>query len=159
VHGLYATVILTSVMSRKTYKTTKHIVDTNTGEVVQTEQWYRKATDSDNFIKFMIEQIYLLVVLSKGEYDVLLSSIRFVDYDSTFHVDGRYKDIVSSLTGKTPSTISTILSSLVKKGLLYRVSRGRYELNPTIMWKGTEVNRMKRIAHYKEVELRKKNEG
>jgi hypothetical protein len=102
--------------------------------------------------------MYRLFVLTKGEYDVLLGSIRFVDFDSTFHADAHYKWVMSSLINKTPSTISTILSSLVKKGLLYRVSRGRYELNPVVMWKGTEVNRMKRVSYYRDEALRKNNE-
>jgi hypothetical protein len=143
-------------MGRSTYKTTKHTVNTETGEVIQTENWYRKAESSDNFVKFMIDEMYRLFDLSKGEYDVLLGSIPFVDFESTFHADAFFKRTLGNRVNKTPKTISTILSSLVKKGLLYRMSRGRYELNPTVMWKGTDVNRMKRVAYHRDASLREK---
>jgi len=143
-------------MGRQTYKTTRQTINTDTGEVTQIDKWYRKAYDADNFIKLMVDSLHRLLVLTKGEYDVLIGSIRFVDFDSTFRADARYKEILGSITDKNATSISNILSSLVKKGVLYRVSRGTYELNPQIMWKGSEVNRMKRVAYYKEIALREK---
>lgn len=133
------------------YKSTNTTVSPD-GELIKIEKWHREAETIHEFVKLMIDEVEKLYNLSTGEYQVLFAAIKHIRYESTFIATKEFRERVAILTNKKPNSVATILSSLVDKGMIYRMSKGYYELNPKIFWKGDEVERMKRVEYHKIIE-------
>jgi hypothetical protein len=140
-------------MSKKVYKTT-HETITPDGEITRVNKWTSKTEKVHEFVKFMLDEVDNLYGLTAGEYQVLFAAIKEVRYDSLIIANKAFRDKMAFLLNKKPNSISTILSDLESKNIIHRISRGYYELNPQILWKGNEIDRLKRVEYHRIIEFK-----
>lgn len=144
-------------MEKKSSKVIQKIEETinhETGEIIRTTKHLAYASKRVEFVKLMIDGINTLFNLSKGEYQAIFIAIKESNFDNIIHLDKTFAQTLATLLNKQPQSIFAIFSSLNKKGIVFRQSKGRYELNPSIFWRKDELSRLKRVQYHKEIVMR-----
>lgn len=122
---------------------TDRIVDANTGEVITETQAIKTVKSSANrpYIKFYIDDhMYDLIGLQGRAMDLFLYCLKECDYSNLIVLNKRRRDEIRNLTGiKNDSSVRKLISTVAKKGLLIRKSRGEYEVNSLYFYKGRET--------------------
>jgi hypothetical protein len=113
----------------------KEIVDKETGELVLSEKKINVSREPD-FIKLYFDEITRIYDLPKTNSRVLVSLLRYVNYENKIYLNGALiKELSKELDMKVQS-FRNALSKLSKSEVLYRLDTGVYLINPNIMAKG-----------------------
>lgn len=88
------------------------------------------------YIKLYIEDLGRLNSLTPACTEILLYVAANVDYDGFVSLTTHRLARISLTCGCAPKTIRNAISEFVKSGLLLRVGRAEYELNPSFFAKG-----------------------
>lgn len=126
------------------YATERIIYDKETGEVVEhTEDKYKIVDKEPDYIKVYIEAMSKFVTAEElgMETGLLFEMAKRMPYSNSFDANqvamvGAIKQSIAKQLETSVSTIDVILNRLSKKGLIRRIGRGIYELNPIIFAKG-----------------------
>ena len=114
------------------------IVDKDTGELLVTRKTkHFRSIPEPSFIKMYIEDVSKLNSLSNTAKNLLFSMVNRVGYDSviTLHLQAK-REMCSEMGIKSTQTIENTLKHLVDAGMIKRVCRGSYMLNPEYFAKG-----------------------
>lgn len=131
----------------------KVVLDTRTGEI--TDLFVNRKVDINDFIMVFFDSIPELHKLKPTEYKTLMEIWKHSNYVKNYTEQGNVfiNDASFKMSCKrdglnyTNNNINSYISSLVKKGILIRVNRGRYVLNPKYFFKGTLNDRMRAIIN------------
>jgi hypothetical protein len=97
---------------------------------------------ADVFYRVYVEHVGLINRLPPSEMKFLHAIAALVDWDTNeIAFTGTNNEKICSLGDMTDATRRSCLSRLCKKGFLRKVSYLCYQLNPTIFFKGTDVER------------------
>lgn len=115
------------------------VIDTLTGEILsETSNVHNinKLPPEPDYIKLYVCEIGRLHGLQAGHRDILLYVASMVGYDGTVVLNPRRKGQIAITLKISLKSIDNALSEFVKTGLLVRLSRGDFELNPFLFGKG-----------------------
>lgn len=118
---------------------THRVVDLLTGEITQetaTIHSIEKLPPEPEYIKLYVTEIGRLYGLQAGHRDILLYVASMVGYDGCVVLSARRKGQIALTLKIAPKSIDNALSEFVKTGLLIRLGRGDFELNPCLFGKG-----------------------
>lgn len=114
-------------------------VDQLTGEVLQERSnvfSIEKLPTEPEYIKLYVTEIGRLHGLKSGHRDILLYVASMVAYDGCVMLNVRRKAQIAATLRIAAKSIDNALSEFVKAGLLIRLGRGDFELNPFLFGKG-----------------------
>lgn len=118
---------------------TRTVTDNLTGEITSetsTVHSISKLPPEPDYIKLYVAEIGRLHGLQKGFRDILLYAASMVGYDGCVVLNARRKAQIAITLGVKMPHIDNALTAFVKAGLLHRLGRGDYELNPFLFGRG-----------------------
>lgn len=119
--------------------TTNRTTDSLTGEILSESSnvhSINKLPPEPDYIKLYVSEIGRLHGLQAGHRDILLYVASMVAYDGTVYLNPRRKGQIAATLKISPKSIDNALSEFVKTGLLNRLCRSDFELNPFLFGKG-----------------------
>jgi DNA-binding Lrp family transcriptional regulator len=139
------------LVSRRYTKTTSKTV----GQTTQIEEVkFSVAREATEFIMIFPESIKVIHKLNTTDLSILYYLAFLSDYNSTIiKMDSTDRKEMMDSLGITPQHLSRCLAKLKELGFIYG-ERGRYELNPYFVWKGSLKSRYKII---KELDLNRES--
>jgi hypothetical protein len=117
----------------------KIVTDHLTGEIVSDRSnvfEITKLPQEPEYIKLYIAEIGRMHGLKAGHRDILMYVAANVGYDGYVVLNVRRKGQIAITLGISPRSIDNALSEFVKAGLLTRLGRSDFELNPFLFGKG-----------------------
>jgi hypothetical protein len=124
-------------MTKLEHRTT--VRDHLTGEVVHdtaTVHSIERLPREPDYIKLYVDEIGRLHGLQAGHREILLYVASMVGYDGCVVLNPRRKGQIAITLRISPRSIDNALSELVKAGLLRRLGKGDFELNPFLFARG-----------------------
>jgi hypothetical protein len=118
---------------------TETFIDNSTGEVLSQQSKVinvRPLEPEPDYIKLYIGDLGRLNSLTPAATEILLYIAASVDYDGFVSLTAHKKARIALTCGCSPKTIKNAIIEYVKLGLLIRVGRAEYELNPHVFAKG-----------------------
>ncbi len=118
-------------------------VDFETGEVKGSSRITREEITMDQFARVYINSIKLLAKCKGAEISVVLSCLKYLEYNTNEIILSTDRRIdISKAAGVTQGTFNVTFSQLVKKNILIKIERKLY-LNPILFFYGTDVERQR----------------
>lgn len=114
-------------------------VDQLTGEILSQRKQVielRKMEPEPNYIKLYIDDLARLVGLQEGHRSILPYVAASVGYDGFISLSAGRKARIAITAGCSVKSINNAITEFVKCGILARVGRGEYELDPHLFAKG-----------------------
>ena len=125
------------------------MVDSETGEMLGFKKT-KICTTQEEFIKVYLDQIGELTgCMEDGLYSVMIAAWKYSNFcdddkqeGNIFHNDFFFKKLCRDLgLNKDDSAINTAVYRLNERGVIKRISKGTYILNPKYFVKGTLTNK------------------
>lgn len=110
-----------------------------TGEIVSQETKVvniRPMESEPAFIKLYIEDLGRIFQLQAGHQEILTYVAASVDYEGIVSLSAGRKARIATTVKCSMKSIDNAITELVKRGILARIGRGEYELDPTLFAKG-----------------------
>ncbi len=134
-------------------------VDPTTGELItctftSNKQTFTKQTTYDNFVQLYIRdladiyriksrvQIALLITLCEEVHLATSKTIELPTFTALLDDKNRWAEKLQINSGKN---IDNALAGLLSRGVILRISRGKYAINPKYIFMGALANREKTI--------------
>jgi hypothetical protein len=114
-----------------------------TGEVLEQRQKIidlKPMEQEPDYVKLYIEDIGRMMGLQDGHRSILLYVAASVSYDGMLSMTSYRKSRIASTLGCSKRSIDNAISEFVRQGILIRVARGEYELDPHLFAKGRWVD-------------------
>lgn len=106
----------------------------------------RKVEDKIDFIKIYLQDLSSFLRIDNATQIKLLALIwRDIDDSNTLIIIKDVKDKWSNEIGCSIRTIDNCLAALVKKELLFNISRSKYSLNPKYFIKGDSIGKINQL--------------
>ena len=130
------------------------IISEETGEVidVQTKVTTVVASDREQFIQIYTSLEAKLSELTLSEERVLFYCIFHCDDTNTIKFGTYDKKLISKKWGLEEGTVSNCITKLHRKGLVVRIDRAAYRVNPIYAWRNTSNTRKQTLKHFLTVE-------
>lgn len=134
---------------RKVEYVTETTIQDETGQVIEKlEQTIVKLPSEPPYMKFYFEEVHRLFDLKDSSEIVLIELAMNSNFEGLISIGKRAKEIIMQRRNMKKQTIDNALQDLNKKGLIKRVSRGEYEINPHIFAKGDWANIKNRRKYF-----------
>lgn len=88
------------------------------------------------YIKLYIEDIGRIFKLKQGHQKILMYVAACVDYDGIISLTAGRKERIGKKVNQVVKSVDNALGEFVKAGLLHRIGRGDFELDPSIFARG-----------------------
>lgn len=132
-----------------------HTITNNlTGEVISEQKNVvniRPMEAEPAFIKLYIEDLGRLFRLQQGHQEILMYVAASVDYEGVVSLAIGRKARIAATVGCTVKSVDNAIGEYVKHGILSRIGRGEYELDPKLFAKGEWRNIRERRSNFKAV--------
>ena len=142
----------------KTNVTTNHVVDPDTGELLDSNIEVKEekilVENEKEFLQLYYSIFGILGKLSLAERSVLLYLSKMCDKENKITIVKYVKEEIAEETGLSYQTINNCVSSLAKKAVIVKLGQAVYRLNPRYIWKSTSNERSKTLKYMLEVECR-----
>lgn len=115
------------------------MIDKGTGEVLSQQSKIvsiRPMESEPDYIKFYVGDLGHLNSLTPAATEILLYIAATVDYDGFVSLTAHRKARIALTCGVSTKTIKNAIIEYIKAGILLRVGRAEYELNPSLFAKG-----------------------
>lgn len=114
-----------------------HTVIDENGVVKNTDRVYRFKSEEPNYIKLYLEDISYFYEIPKSSSDLVYELFNYVTYNThEIIINMSIKKKIALILKTSVSTIDNNLTKLVKKGIISRVDKGVFILNPYLFGKG-----------------------
>ena len=116
-------------------------VDRETGEVTRSKQTVQFSIEP-SYVKLYLDCLGAFtknVGLNESLNELLIETLRYMSYadeEQTIYLNSAIKSKICAKTGKTMARYNQAVTKWVKSGILKRVNRGEYQVNPFIFGKG-----------------------
>lgn len=137
----------------KTITSGETIINTENGQIVsKTSHQHFKLDTEDSYVKVYLEGLNYIRDMPKDCFALLCKLMELCTYaeptepngtNDSFHINlmtSRKKRLADELGYKTTKPISNLLTELVDGGVLFRLDRGTYRLNPWLFGRGDWAN-------------------
>ena len=138
----------------------KKVIDRETGEILHEEHiTERKCESEPDFIKLYIDDLGTLMGLTPAEMGLALNMAKNMTYaddelGSCVFMTGLLKKKICETVGiKNNTVINRLLLQLKNKGIIYRVDRSVYRMNPYFFGRGTwkDIEKIRMIVEYEKM--------
>jgi hypothetical protein len=136
-----------------TRQETKTIIDSETGEIITTQDIKSFAVEKEpNYVKMYIEDIGKLKNIPQSANEVLNVLVRNMSYGNMVVMIKPIKELIKEETGLKMNTINKSIQNLYKAGILIRRSRSVYIVDPTLFAKGKweDIKKLRLVIDYNE---------
>ena len=122
----------------------KEIIDKETGEVVTSEK-VTQLPKEPNFVKLYIDDIGKLYNLPKSCSGLMMALVKKIDYEGIITIASGAKKRTAKELGISIQSFDNSIQKLLKQGIMIRIDRGEYMMNPNLFAKGdwTDVRRLR----------------
>lgn len=118
--------------------------DHTTGEILTSKFIKKEVKNTEAFIRTYIEDLGLLVKCSGAEQKIILSLLKYLDYNTNrLYIDNKRRLEIGTETGLKEGTINVCIPRLVRKGILIKESSAAFVLNPKLFFFGKDTEREK----------------
>lgn len=118
----------------------KELVDTQSGEIIQVDQIYKKAYGAKQFWKmYLMDFLIVLGVIDSKQLDVFIYIVEHTSPVNNLFM-GTYKEIARNVD-VSEGTIAKIMRKLQEKRFIKMKYRGVWFVNPDVLMKGSERKR------------------
>lgn len=125
----------------------KRLQDLDTGELIEVDQITKRALGQKQFWKiYLMDFLQVLGGFEYKQLDVLIYILEHTEAANNTFI-GTYRSLEKSV-GVSYDTVRRTITLLQGKGFLKKVSNGVYQVNPTIMMKGTEHKKQLLLNYY-----------
>lgn len=126
---------------RNTRKVTKEIssvvVNNETGEILESKDYKERMVETEpEFIKIYLRDIERLANLPKGCSNVMYCLLRYMTYDNEVLLTAYAKHKIAETLNTSLQTLDVQIKNLVEQGILTRIARGSYLVNPNLFGRG-----------------------
>ena len=129
---------MTTVHKKKYVQTSTDTVDYHTGEIThQTKTTVIPFEQEPPFVKLYFQDIAKITGLSMGQTDLLFHIVKNMSYKNIWVAHAYLKEIICMDLGMKLNTLNKYIDFLYKKGILLRLKRGVYLVNPDLFAKGS----------------------
>ena len=123
---------------------TKQVVDHETGEVTQTIYLTKELKSADHFYKVYLQDLGKLIGLTYAQYRILHTLAQYAEFNSNdFFLNKERREQISETCNLKVNTLNQSISRLMKKNLIIKLGSNMYKINPTILFNGTEQERLR----------------
>lgn len=138
-------------------QTLKEFVDYRTGEVLQYEstKTVRKKVDSENFYMVFFDHMKIFPSLKKSGVNnlVLQQLCKLAEFNTgVVTISTKLREDLRQELGLSNAQFTNSLKALKNDGLIIG-SRGTYQVNPKIFWKGDQKIRRDELLKNKEMRI------
>jgi len=88
------------------------------------------------YVKLYIDDIGRMSGLQSSHVEILTYVAAIVDYDGIVTLNARRKGCIAATVNCSTKTIDNAITEYVKHGIVRRIGRAEYELNPSLFAKG-----------------------
>ncbi len=120
----------------------ERVVDQATGEILSHQSKVinvRPMESEPDYVKMYVGDLGRLKNLSPAATEILLYIAATVDYDGFVSLTAHKKARIAMTCGVSTKTIKNAIIDYIKAGILVRVGRAEYELDPSLFAKGKWV--------------------
>ena len=114
----------------------KEYVDESTGTIISISRREDKI-DDERFVKWRLQSIPSMPDLTQREWRVMYYVLSNMNYDNILIFDVSTREDMIKKTGISDTALSTVISGLRRKELIYKFKRSRIQANPDIFGKGS----------------------
>lgn len=132
--------------TKKILQETEHLTVDENGELIEFNSTKTFSIPNEPaYIKLYIQDVIKLKCLPKGNSAVLYELIKQVDYENEINLNPRIKKRICRNLNMTGASLNNVLSKLIKVGIILRIERGSFLLNPHLFAKGswTDIKRLR----------------
>lgn len=127
----------------------REIVNHETGQVVRQEhERVMQLPQEPEYIKLYLQDLADILDVPAGPQGLLMALVRKLDYEGMITLSPAARDRIAALLKIKTHTLANYLTMLCEKGILKRTGRGEYEMNPSLMAKGSWPEILKRRATF-----------
>lgn len=133
------------------YKESKTVIDKTTGEVLAEEKITKVVLQTEpDFVKLYLKDIARLKDLPPAADNVLWEILNNLQYGNIFPAYGPVKKFMCRNLNMKMNTINKCIDNLYKKGILIRVERGMYLVDPNLFAKGKweDIKNLRLVVDY-----------
>ena len=138
-----------------TTKVEKTIVDSNTGEVLSTQEHRYYKTHEPYFQLFLNDIDLMYKLKTKSEYKLFFCMLYHILYE---HAQANIVQITAMLKsdankiGIKSNSFHNVIKGLMEADIIRRTQRGEYMINPKVFYNGSYKNRKNTIGYYSNLE-------
>ncbi|PIV33628.1 MAG: hypothetical protein COS34_06700 [Lysobacterales bacterium CG02_land_8_20_14_3_00_62_12] len=121
---------------------TETTVDTLTGVVLSAKSnviSLRPLDDEPAYLKMYIEDLGLLLKIQNAHRSILLRIASFLDYDGLVALTTTRRVRIAMSCNVSEKTVRNAITALIAEGIMKRVGRAEYEMNPHLFARGAWV--------------------
>jgi hypothetical protein len=116
---------------------TNTIIDAKTGEIIATEQTTISYGEKEPaYVKLYVDDVVRLVGLPPSTTTVLMEIIGNIGYQNIFAAYAPVKRMICKTLDININTLNKAIQNLYQKGILLRVERGVYIVDPNLFARG-----------------------
>jgi len=112
----------------------------------------KKSANQKDFVYAFTKSIGYLSQLTKSEINTLFGLFKYTTMQNKIYTNKSMKTEISEEMNLNYQTVENSITNLAKKGILGRLERGVYVLNPTFFGKG-DFNELKKIKIFQEFDF------
>lgn len=123
-----------------TFEKVETVVDVLSGEILSERKnviAFNPVPPEPAYVKLYIDDLGKLLELQSGHRDILLYVAANVAYDGLVSMTAMRKSRIAATLKCSVRSIDNAITEFVKRGILSRVGRAEYELNPGLFAKGS----------------------
>jgi len=143
--------------SNKMFGAVTRTVDKETGEVVELEERFVRSVDREEFIKFYFSGSGIMLKLKDHEIRFIIALLPYIGYNNEILLTLEIKRRIAEVIKRSEQRVVDTITSLVKQGILARMSANHYLLLTEIAFRGEEVEKIKVFRRIVEIRINKDN--
>lgn len=136
---------------RSIYKSASVTIN-QAGEIIEKSEYnVTKLPQEPPYIKLYTDEISRIYDLGRVQHMVLFELVSRSGFTGEVAIGPRIKSGIAERYKTTIQTIDNTILALIKKGLIQRIGRGEFLLDPNLFGKGSWKDILERRATYKEL--------
>ena len=113
------------------------IINQDTGEVLSSKSYKTFQVDNEpDYIKLYLADIAKLSNLPRGASSVLNELLKYMNYENIVVLNSFIKQHIADVLGTNVPVLEHQITSIINEGIMCRVGRGTYFVNPEIFGRG-----------------------
>ena len=136
------------------YSESNTTIDSESGEVLDVQVKEKKilVETREEFIQVYTSIEAKIINMSLSEERVWMYTLLHCDKQNIIRITTYDKKIIDEKWGLSPSTVANSITKLAELGLLIRLERATYRVNPRYAWKGNSHDRGMMLTHVLTIE-------
>lgn len=133
------------------YESRETTIDQTTGEILMKTTTTKALVEREpDYIKLYLNDLMKIKELPKNTNIILIAILKLMSWNNIFAAYAPIKNVICSELGIAIDTLNKGIQNLYKKGILIRVARGVYLVDPELVGKGKweDIKKLRMIIDY-----------